>query len=226
MTSVPTRTGPTLRLGLWGALIAAISLAGCASDQGDYLQLGLLRQSLSDAFGGNSGDVTPSRALVDEADVPLILAEIDQHDVAAVIYPIEQNGSVTTWTATDKTMIALRSGQLVGSRGLAPDLMSASVPTLADLRGGRPVQRSHFYLGRDDQTERQDFTCTGSTEGAQVLTIIGLQFSTEVMAETCAGPSSTRFTNRYWVQADGTVRQSVQWVGPDVGFLKLQRLDR
>lgn len=223
--SARTSARPAGRIGRWTALAAALVLSGCASDQGDYLQLGLLRQSLAGTFGGQSADITPTRALVDEAGVPLILAEVAEHDVRATIYPVGENGPVTTWMAADKTTLALRNGQLVGSRGLAPDLMSAAVPTLADLRRGTAVARSHFYLGRDDQTVRRDFTCTGQIDGRETLEIIGLRFETEVISETCEGPTA-RFVNRYWVQADGTVRQSRQWVGPAVGFLKLQRLDR
>lgn len=210
---------------LIGALVIAAALVGCTSDGEDRLKLGLLRDSLTDWVSGEKPDITPSRALVDEAEVPLILARLPERGMQATIYPIEQNGPVTTWTATDKTTLALRGGQLIGSRGLAPDLMSAAVPTLTDLRSGAPVRRSHFYLGRDDQTERQDFSCVGRTEGAEVVEIIGVGFPTQVISESCEGDGS-RFTNRYWVQADGTVRQSVQWVGPGVGFMELQRLDR
>lgn len=210
---------------LLGAALAIFALAGCASDRGDYLQIGLLTQSLRQSLGGSATQVEPSRALVDESEVPLIKAEIPSRGSLAVIYPVGQNGPVTTWTATDRTTLALRGGQIVGSRGLAPDLMSARVPTLDALRRGGPVERSHFYLGRDDQTVRRDYTCTGQQGPAETLEIIGVRFATTVITETCTGPTD-RFVNRYWVQADGTVRQSVQWAGPDVGFLKLQRLDR
>lgn len=213
------------RARLWGGIAALAILAGCSSDGEDTLKLDLLKASVAGLVSDDAPDATPSRALIDEAEVPLILARLPERDMQATIYPIEQNGPVTTWTATDKSTIALRGGQLVASRGLSPDLMSAAVPTMAELRSGAPVGRSHFYLGRDDQTARQDFTCVGRDEGAATLEIAGVTFATQVLAETCEGPSA-RFTNRYWLQADGTVRQSAQWVGPDVGFLELQRLDR
>lgn len=225
MSTASGAARPASRWHLFGAVLAMLAVAGCASDRGDYLQVGLLTESLRQSLGGAPADISPSRALVDESDLPLIRAEVESRGASAVIYPVGQNGPVTTWMATDRTTLALRGGQLVGSRGLAPDLMSARVPTLDELRRGGQVARSHFYLGRDDQTVRRDYTCSGEPGGAETLEIIGVAFATRVITETCAGPTDS-FVNRYWVQADGTLRQSVQWAGPDVGFLKLQRLDR
>lgn len=208
----------------FAALACVAALASCASDKNEYREFSMLGQALKQKFSGTGNDFELNRAMIDEMQMPLMLANVPQHDVRATLIPIGINGPVVTWTAPDGSTLALREGVLVGSRGLSPDLMSAAVPTQALLRAGKPYTRSHYYLGHDDQTERSDFTCTGQVVGATVLEIHDLRFAVDKITETCTGPTAT-FTNNYWVEKIGTVRQSRQWVGPTVGFLELQRLD-
>lgn len=206
------------------ALACVAALASCASDKNEYREFSMLGQALKQKFSGTGKDFELTRPLIDEMQMPLMLAQVPQHDVRATLIPIGVNGAVVTWTAPDGSTLALREGVLVGSRGLSPDLMSAAVPTQALLRGGKPYTRSHYYLGHDDQTERRDFTCSGHAMGATVLEIHDLRFAVDKFSETCTSPTDT-FINQYWVEKSGTVRQSRQWVGPTVGFLELQRLD-
>lgn len=206
------------------AMACVAVLASCASDKNDYREFSMLGQALKQKFSGAGNDFELNRAMIDEMQMPLMLAQVPKHDVRATLIPIGVNGAVVTWTAPDGSTLALREGVLVGSRGLSPDLMSAAVPTQALLRGGEPYTRSHYDLGHDDQTERRDFTCQGQAMGATVLEIHDLRFAVEKITETCSGPTAT-FTNYYWVEKNGTVRQSRQWVGPSVGFLELRRLD-
>lgn len=206
------------------AVIACVALAACSSDRNNVREFSLLRTALVQKISGTGNEFELTRALIDEAQMPLMLAEVKQHDVRATLIPIGQNGPVITWSAPDGTTLSLREGILVGSRGLSPDLMSAAVPSLNDLRAGKTFTRSHYFLGHDDQTERADFTCSGQVIGQTVLEIFEHRHQVTQITESCTGPAGA-FANDYWVENGGEVRQSRQWVGPTVGFLELQRLD-
>ena len=54
--------------------------------------------------------------------------------------------------------------------------------------------------------------------------IVELKFNTRHLQEQCSNALG-QVTNDYWVDSqDGTVRQSRQWAGPYIGYLRLRRL--
>lgn len=206
--------------------IAALVLlvAGCASDSEALREVARLRQTVTARMAGPQPVPQLTRAQVDGAGIPLMLADLEARDALASLIPAGVNGAVITWTTGDGTTLALRDGVVAGTRGLAPDLMSAAVPSLADLRRGGEVARRHYTLGPDDVTVRADYSCIVAPAGAEVLQIVGRAYSTERLRESCSGDGQN-FVNDYWVGRDGVMRQSRQWLGQDVGFLRLRRLD-
>lgn len=205
------------------ALAGLAALAACASDDDRFSELNQLRQAVT-ARAAPGGPPQITRAQIDAAGVALMLATVERRDAVASLIPVGQNGAVTTWTTGDGATLALRGGMVVGTRGLAPDLMSADVPGLAALRGDARVPRTHYDLGPEDRTRRRDYLCRGRDDGPETLDIFGRSYPVSRLTETCAGPGAS-FTNTYWIGRDGVMRQSRQWLGPDVGFLRLQRLD-
>ena len=208
-------------------LALAAALAGCSSNQelgtGKYAA-----QTLLSAL--NPPEKTPfaepTRPQLDADGRPLLRAFLPARGANALLYPVGQNGPVVTWATVDAKTISLKDGLVTQTRGLGADLMSAQLPPVAAIaRGQGQVSRMHSYLGPNDQTVLRHFTCTLANRGAERVTISGLSYDTRRVSESCSG-EGIAFENLYWFQSGTKIRQSVQWVGPDVGNVALYDLRR
>lgn len=213
---------PALRL-----LAAGLMLVGCSSSQevmGARVAAEGLLAALNPAPAAPFPE--PTRAQLDADGRPLLRAFLPDRNANALLFQIASNGPVQTWATVDAKTLSLRDGVLTQTRGLGGDLMSSRIPSAAAIRSGRgQVSRMHSYLGPNDRTVRLDFTCSLSDRGAERVEIAGLGFATRRVAESCMGPEGA-FENLFWIEPDGTIRQSVQWVGPDVGNVALFDLRR
>lgn len=169
-----------------------------------------------------------TRAVIDRSPQPLILAEMPDLGVLATLIPAGTNGNVVTWRTGQNQMLSFDGGVLVATRGLGADLMSADVTaTRAALNGG-PSQgyaRLLSYLDGDEGTLLRAMVCDMAPGTAATVDSFGLSFATTLRVETCR---TTGFTarNRYWLNPDGTMRRTEQWVGPGAGTLVAEWLTR
>lgn len=209
-------------------LLVGLLLSACSS--GDQLApyrsvMGALGTIL-DPSGKKVAFPEPTRAQLDEDGRPILRATILDRDANALLVFVARNGAVETWASVDGGSFSLRDGVVTQTRGLGPDLMSASIPSASALaRGAGEVRRVHYYLGPNDQTISLAFTCTLASQGAETVTISGLSYRTTRVSETCTG-SGQSFRNLYWFQSGSKIRQSVQWIGPNVGKVALFDLRR
>jgi hypothetical protein len=190
-------------------LILAFLLTGCAAQAPD-MRAGL------------------SRAAIDRSAQPLMLAEIVERGLVAKLVPAGSRDGVTTWRTGQRQTLAFRGGVLIATRGLGNDLMSADVAgTLAALAGGpqSDYARLMTYLDGDVQTEFRAMLCRMGPPAATRTGSYGLSFATTLRIETCRMPGLT-VENRYWQEADGTMRRSEQWIGPGGGPLVIEWLSR
>lgn len=210
-------------------LATLLGLAGCGSDpavKDNAFVLGVkaMREGVQKRKGGEAAAPALTRAMVDQVQVPLILASLESRGVSGALVPIAQNGADTTWATTDQIAVIMRGGLVRGTRGLGEDLMSASIPGESLLRqGGSVTHREFFHLDGDDQTVRRKFSCEIHEQDAASLIIVERRYQTRHFEERCSGKSG-EFTNDYWFLADGRMIQSRQWISQSVGFMKLQRL--
>jgi hypothetical protein len=209
------------------ALAVAAALGACSSNNeliGTWVAAGALRSAISPA--GAEPFREPTRAQLDADGRPVLRAFLPERDANALLLQVGRNGTVETWATMDAKTISLRDGLLVQTRGLGGDLMSSRLPQTAAIRHGRgQVDRMHSYLGPNDETLIVQYACVLSDRGAERITLSGLSYATRRIAETCTG-IGTGFENLYWFEPGGRLRQSVQWVGPDVGNVALFDLRR
>ncbi|WP_212522952.1 YjbF family lipoprotein [Actibacterium sp. MT2.3-13A] len=210
-------------------LAALLGLSGCGSDPavGDnplLLGVSALRDGVRTRAAGDAPAPALTRAMVDQVQVPLILASLESRGVTGALVPIGQNGADTTWGTADQIAVIMRGDVVRGTRGLGEDLMSASIPGESVLRSANSVtQREYFHLDGDDQTVRRKFSCEIHEQDAAALVIVERRYQARHFEERCSGQNGG-FTNEYWFLADGRMIQSRQWISPSVGFMKLQRL--
>lgn len=216
---------PGLALAL-PALAAALLLSACGSSEmtGDGT---LLREVASEALRrtppvpDQAPPVPLTRAQVEASRLPLMVAELERIRANAVLAQVGSNRGVRSYSTADGVTLALASGVLVATRGLAGDLMSADAPAAARIAAGTGSHRRSLYFLADlDRIERQDFACTLQPAGVETVTIVGRSHATRVVDEHCSGENAA-FSNRFWVESGGRIRQSRQWAGETVGFMKL-----
>ena len=221
------------RSGLAACVAGAALLAGCGNDRGEPSPVGamvggLAKTAISKVRSIGKPQAAPAvtpkltRADVEKYGIPLLRVVVKARGADALVTIRETKGNVVTWTTTDGTTFALNDGVLIQTRGLGPDLMSASVPTVADLavdQGSHP--RSYFFLGEDDRTQRRDYTCTMAAVGKETITIFDKAYETLHVTEECIRAEG-KITNDFWLQG-AVVRKSRQWTSPGTGYIEFEK---
>lgn len=211
-----------------GVLAVCLGLGACTS--GDEMVTGRSAiQAVQGALAGpGPGDtfVTPTRAQLDEDPRAFVLAKVPARDVTGLLQFVAANGAVETWATADGITLSFRDGVLVQTRGFGADLMSAAVPSAASLARGAPDRaRVHDYLGPEDRTTRLALQCSVVRVGGETVVIAGLRYALTRVEETCSG-TDTAFTNLYWFDGASHLRQSAQWISPEIGNVLLFDLRR
>ncbi|MBY6155024.1 YjbF family lipoprotein [Vannielia litorea] len=219
-----------------GALAALAVLAGCSNDparQGPGL-LQMAVQSVT-AKRGKPQEVTPSQVA---ALIPVALQRIrgsaimillrDNTQLAA-LGEQETRGPWRTYLTTEGQTLVLRRGMLAETRGVGFDLMSSEITQSTALvtsrRAGQAVRVMRWLNGENDEVPTR-FDCRISRDKAEpIQTATAGTVGAVRMVEICRGGGQT-FTNIYQVAGDGTIWNSRQWMGPEIGYIAIQLLRR
>jgi len=125
---------------------------------------------------------------------------------------LDRDGDVAVWLGSDGSQYFLRSGVLIGTRGLGADLMSATVPSPADLaRTPAEHLRAHHYLNGTDTSFVRNYRCTVAPAVEEKPS------AAYHLIETCDSDVG-RIENQYWLSRDLHVIKSLQWVSQGVGY--------
>ncbi|WP_170168856.1 YjbF family lipoprotein [Rhodovulum iodosum] len=209
--------------GLLLALAGSVALSSCGASDTSYEVYGQFRERLKTLGRGNEAaepGAEPSRASIAAFTDPLILARVDRTGGMSFIVRTRKYGATEVWQSTDDVSITLIGGILRATRGLGDDLMSSDVMPLGMQADSG---REHYYFGGDARTRLVTFACTRQTLGTERIIVLERAYSARHIAETCQA-GETRFTNEYWVDSRGVMRQSRQWVSRGVGYVTLKRV--
>lgn len=218
--SLPRRAGAVLGL--------AALLAGCgnAPDTGFGSEdtLALARALVTPRAGAAGGGIAiidiPAETLAGWPE-PLISAAIEKTGSSSALGRIARNGPYETYATAQSNHLILREGVVVSSRGLGVDLMSSAPPTRAAIAAGRGGHtRSWQMLDGLDQIVSVTMSCTLAQTGAETVTLSGRSYPTRIVSETCTGDGG-KVDNMYWVDPQGVLRRSRQWLGQDAGYVLL-----
>jgi hypothetical protein len=167
-------------------------------------------------------------ALIAGRSDPMMGAVVPSIDSVAGLVPGGAGNGYFQWRTADNVAITLAVGGLVTStRGLGADLhasdVAQSVALVAEGRAGQ-AERRHVYLDGVHAPTEMRFTCTVQPQGRESVVVNGRTHAVLRIDETCAGQGQT-FINTYWRDAGSVlIRQSTQWLGPELGVIHLQRL--
>lgn len=183
---------------------AAILVSSCAS------VVPLVKGGMARVSGAASSVPIAARA---PNGAPQILVTLRSRGVKFPMGQLDTDGGVSVWAANDASQVALRNGVLISSRGFGMDLMSADVPSIAELVGGAAQHsRTHFYLDGSDTPIRRTYTCT--SEAAPEANPSG---AAHHIIENCQGDAGT-IQNEYWLDSAMNVIKSHQWLSQGVGY--------
>jgi hypothetical protein len=213
-------------------LIALAVLAACGNDKGEPSTMstvvgGVAKATLAKVKGRRGpaavAAAPASRADIEKYGIPILRAVIKARGADALVTISDSKGDVVTWATTDGTTFTLRNGVLSQTRGLGPDLMSAAVPSVADLaKDGGTHPRSYFFLGEDDRSTRRDYDCTVAVVGRESIEIFARSHSTLHVKEDCQRPEG-KITNDFWLEG-AAVRKSRQWASPGTGYIEFEKV--
>ncbi|WP_171060695.1 YjbF family lipoprotein [Poseidonocella sp. HB161398] len=171
-----------------------------------------------------------TRETVERAGRPLILIDVPVTGDQATAIAFGRNGNAETWITRNGVTFTLKGGALFSTRGLGPDLLSATtagIETALPQRASAKYARDLRFIGGDESIQKFRFYCELVNEGPEDRVVLQLRHSTTRMRESCYALEGSRsFTNLYWVGSDGMLWDSRQWVSEMAQYVTIQRLHR
>ncbi|WP_147127730.1 YjbF family lipoprotein [Shimia ponticola] len=141
-----------------------------------------------------------------------------------------QNGDVVTWVeGTARTMSFTQAGVLRATRGFGRDVMTTDTRALDRvIAGGAAGQsqalRVHRLLNGENKIQAVGLVCRISNRGPATVRLLTGTFATRLIEEACLTGAGTEIINRFWLDQNNQIRQSEQWVSPELGRIRVQRL--
>ncbi|TQE98332.1 MAG: YjbF family lipoprotein [Spiribacter salinus] len=202
------RTSFLIRPVLWVTLSAMMLFSGC--DQITRIT-------------GLTGKVPASEPQVIGPE--LMRVSIPAIEAQATLGPVARRDNVTVWQTLDGITLSFRSGSLIATRGLGADLMSADVAgRLEMLRNSRGASEGGYYphirsyLDGEDRTVFRSYQCrpvVPTDSEMEADRDSGLRR----IEELCVSPTD-QFTNVYWLNSNGAVIRSRQWISPTLEHME------
>lgn len=212
------------------AFAAVLVLAACGNQPDQGLIFKSVKAGMSKKGGQAAGAEAAAQAAGDMAaalqnsDLPLALAVLEQRGVTAILTRIETNGAYGTWASSDRRSITIREGMVTATRGLGNDLMSSDAGGLAALiaarREGSGVRKQR-YLDGENHTVEVIAECSVERAGGKQIKAGAVNTRATTMVESCSA-GETRFQNSYDVDSRGFSVATRQWLGPVVGYVRIQ----
>lgn len=173
-----------------------------------------------------------SRAILDANTQPLLEVGIKNRDGTAYFQPAAYRtgngvGRVAVWKTGFGQSMALRNGVLIGTKGFGSDVASSDSAVAVSATGAKSARaglRTMYVRNDDNGTDTYKFQCSVSVVGNETIEIFQKRFSTQHLREDCTN-SQAEISNDYWVDRQGTIRESRQWAGPNLGYFDIRQLE-
>lgn len=227
-------------------LVAAAALAGCSSGNDTAPLFPQLFTIGKEAVAGRAARRAQNAA------APLTRAALEGIEGSHIEVTIERRaitgylerglvrsdagpGRVEYWRTQDNVSLGFRNGVLIATRGLGGDLVSSEVQVaggrLGPASGG---ERGMHIRSGDLQVVRLGLACDLEDLGPETVTVVERAHATRHLRERCVTAGTVvggqqlgagEVVNDYWIDSRaGLMRQSRQWAGPEIGYLKIRRL--
>jgi hypothetical protein len=215
-------------------IAAAALLAGCGDDPTDTV-VNVLNTTADVLSAGDAATPAETTALAADGFTPEEVAAnpddyrlftINALGVAELARRLTSANGRETFVAQSGFTAAYKDGVLVATRGLlGEDIMAASAPGLLDAlaAGGGTIDRAIETLDSLNQIQTATFTCTITAAGSEEVNLGIRTVTAPRFDENCRG-ATLIFDNIYWLDTDGSILASRQYVSPTVAYLRSNRL--
>ncbi|WP_268246025.1 YjbF family lipoprotein [Aliiroseovarius zhejiangensis] len=157
---------------------------------------------------------------------PIALVVRPETKAVLAISPVGRNGDYVTWGSAPGQGLTFQRGVLANTRGLGDDLMASRIDTAVSAitaRRNATYKREHTYLGDLGQNTSLVVDCTLTRGKTERVSLGAINADAVIMKESCRR-GEIAFNNVYWVDGNGRVLKSSQWVGQRIGSLAIQNL--
>ena len=168
-----------------------------------------------------------TRKKIDDANIPVLFVELENGQ-NGTLTPYPGKGFGETWLGADGITITLENGIIKATRGMRKDVMGSksSMPPWSEINDTLKYSRQISYLGGDNQIQSNIYSCSLKTNNKRSTVIIfDVPFDTQIFIETCTNYAE-ELKNSYFIDQKKIVRKSVQYHGPALGYLTIERIDR
>lgn len=217
------------------AFILTFLLIGCTggNDLGTdqtviFKELGEVRKANRAARKNPTPKFELTRAILDDGNLQFLKVTSEKRDGTAYMQPAAYRtgygiGRVAVWKTGTGQSIVLRNDVLIGTKGFGNDLASADSTNAIKAVGNRSARSGQkaMYVRNDvNGTDPYYLQCSASVLESKQLNIFEKRFLTLHIREVCS-IVGTQVSNDFWVDQQGTIRQSRQWAGPGLGYLEI-----
>lgn len=217
---------------LAGLALLAVVLMGCGNAEDSSVvsaSLQALRQLPGQVLRPRGAAPDPAavaqlRAALQADGKPVVSVALPDARYAALMVPYYPSRVGQVWSSMTYETVTLVDGILVQSRGFGPDIMASAAPSAAEVSAASgSFHRVYEYIDGADTATRLDYDCDFAPGGAEQVVVLGQAYDTRRVTETCF-KGADRFTNVYWFDKGGKIRQSDQRLAPGIAAMRLQRV--
>ena len=219
---------------IYVVILAFTTLISCSNssdfETGEIKAITILREALIARYTSTMLLDTRkiiTRKKIDDAKIPVLFVELENgQNGTLTLYPGKGVGE--TWLGADGATISLENGIIKATRGMRRDVMGSqsSMPPWSEIKNSSNYSRQIFYLGGDNQIQSNIFSCTVKTTNKRsTIIIFDVPFETHEFIETCTN-NAEKLKNSYFIDQKKIVRKSLQYHGPALGYLTIERVDR
>lgn len=203
------------------AALGLLVMVGC----GNQIEPGLASQlggRFIPALAVDTGSAVEAGAPSPETSM---LFQVSGLGIVSLGQIVEQSGDRTTYLGDTGYSVTFEGDVMVATRGFGKDLMAADVREVraALARRSGTATRVHEYLDAQDQIVRQIYECTFELKGSEEVDLGLRKVEARILSETCQNPRIV-FENVYYIDSDGTVIASRQFVSDVIAYLRNNRV--
>ena len=177
---------------------------------------------------GVKGDAAEKlKGFAAKAKGPIIIGAVEEAQLPIVLEPLSQSGEYTIWSSPDKRTITMIDGVISATRGYGGDILGYDArPTASAITGRRVAEysRTMRFLGPQYELKGATLKCVTENQGTEDITIVETVRKLVHMVEACTDQGGGTVNSEYWVDGSGQIWQSRQWIGPQLGFVFMQRV--
>lgn len=211
----------------------AAALLGLAACSNDPAYLSPIDTTYGLLFGdrGEPTQISPDQIgrTLASTDLPVIFFAMPDRDTQTLLVRVEQNGPYATYGNPNRQSVVLRDGMITGTRGLSGDLMSVDEAPLLDLVRARRAGTAVYiqrWLTPEEVTKVTTYSCGVEPDKPVDVALGRVKATATEVITACESPDGPPFVDYYVVDGSGDILASRQWLGPNIGYAAMHRLQR